>query len=74
MAQAPTPTATKKQRAPMKKRAVMVVMQMLDENGTPILVKKDNFRLLAVTRDGATALDAMEGHDHAFYRKVDEVS
>ena len=73
MAQAPT-NAPKKERAKPKKRSVMVVMQMLDNEGRPVAVSKDNFRLLAVTRDGATALDAMEGHDNAFYRKVDEVS
>ena len=73
MAQAPT--EQKKARKAPKKRPVFVVMQQLGDDGQPVKVSKENFKLITVTRDAGSALDIMDSgnHAHAFYKKVDAV-
>ena len=72
----PAPGTTKSGRKTPKKRPVFVVMQMIGDDGQPVKVAKENFKLIAVTRDAGMALDVMDSgnHAHAFYKKVDEVA
>jgi len=51
-------------------RPLLVVFQVLDADGNPMDIKKEQFVCLAATRDGGKALEAMEGAESATYTRV----
>lgn len=68
--------APKKARAKQKIRPVFVVLQILDSDGNPVNIPKEQINLIAVTRDASIALDVMEGKEFPFatYKKADTVT
>ena len=51
-------------------RPLLVVFQILDGDGNPVDIKKEQFNCLTATRDGGKALEAMEGNLNATYTRV----
>jgi len=54
-----------------KPRPLMVVFQVLDDDGNPAVFEKTKFRCLAATRDASVALEKMEANPHATYTRVE---
>lgn len=53
-----------------KPRPLMVVFQILDEDGNPVDFDKTKFNCLAATRDAGVALECMESTPYATYTRV----
>lgn len=67
-----SPSTPKKTRATQGPRPVFVVLQVLDEQGSPMKFDKDRIKVLSASRNAGEALDLMDGgrHEHATYKKV----
>jgi len=59
----------KRKRSPSVAKPAFFVIQVLDENGTPVKFDKSRIKLLAVERNAETVMEMMdnETHQHAFY-------
>jgi hypothetical protein len=73
-ASATTPNGEKKARAPSKPHAVLIALQVLDEQGQPMPFPKERIRVLKFgngnhSSGALSVIDAMETAPHSFYIK-----
>lgn len=64
--------APAKKRAPQTARPQFLLMQVLDEDGNPMKIDKDQINIIACTRNSSEALDLLDGGDltNVVYKKV----
>ena len=59
-------------RSPSVAKPAFIVMQITDDNGNPTAFNKKNVKVLAVERDAAKVLEAIDAGDYndAFYVRI----
>lgn len=72
MAQRPStdgPKAPRKPRSPSPPKAAYFIVQVLDENGSPMLFDKARVKIIGVENSADRVLEIVEGNSHpyAFY-------
>ena len=58
-------TAGRARKAPVRKPAIFVI-EVLDDSGNPVKLRKDQVNVIAATTNADAALDLMEAGEHPF--------